>query len=342
MAALKTAIADIYEPEPWTNHFIEEMNAKNALIQSGIAQPDQMVADAVQKGGRIIEMPYFDDLPHDTASTTRSSIADDTDTEITPSGVTDSVDIAYADFRTKAWEVAKIVSYTAGQDPAQVVMARFVSWWLKEEQRILISKLKGIFAVQLAATHSKDISTADGANATADNLISVTAIEDVRFLLGDAYDKLTAMLMHSVVFKRLRLLNLIDFVPVSDQNSTPIPFFQGLRVFVDDTCGAVAGGTSGYVYPTYLFGQGAIARENFPVASGDSRLALVKDEKAGSGAGKLEIITRDYFVMHPRGIKWVGTPSGTTPSNTELEVGSNWTKVYNDKNIRIVRLLTNG
>jgi hypothetical protein len=49
-------------------------------------------------------------------------------------------------------------------------------------------------------------------------------------------------------------------------------------------------------------------------------------------------------VLHPRGIRWTpvsGVPAKTSPSNTELENVANWTRVYEPKNIRIVRMTFN-
>ena len=38
-------------------------------------------------------------------------------------------------------------------------------------------------------------------------------------------------------------------------------------------------------------------------------------------------------------MKWVGTPAGVTPTNAELATAANWSKVYDDKDIRVVKLV---
>ena len=43
--------------------------------------------------------------------------------------------------------------------------------------------------------------------------------------------------------------------------------------------------------------------------------------------------------MHPRGLKWVGTASGTTPSNTELAIATNWALADDLKNVPITKLV---
>jgi hypothetical protein len=44
-------------------------------------------------------------------------------------------------------------------------------------------------------------------------------------------------------------------------------------------------------------------------------------------------------VLHPRGVRWVGAPAGVSPTNTEFETGTNWSRVYDPKQIRIVQFV---
>jgi hypothetical protein len=340
MSAQATAIANIYEPAIWSKYFLEQTTEKSLLVQSGIAGSDPEIDAASRVGGTLVSMPFWDDLSHDTGATDRSKVVTDTDDVITPHGVTTGKDIAVKHFRAQSFQVAPIVKYVAGDDPAAMVVSRFSNWWVREEQRLLLKTLTGIFADTTVATAlSNDIA---GETTTTDpaKLIGSSAIEDTRFLLGDAYEKFTAIIMHSVCFKRLRLLDLIDQAPVSGQNP-PISTYMGLRVLVDDGMTRVAGGTSGYKYHTFLFGQGAIARTDIPLETGDPSLELYRLPLAGTGAGQLDIITRRYFLMHPRGIAWTGSAAGVSPTDAEL-AADNWTLAYNTKNIRIARLITNG
>ena len=40
-----------------------------------------------------------------------------------------------------------------------------------------------------------------------------------------------------------------------------------------------------------------------------------------------------------RGIKWIGTPAGVTPTNAELADGSNWQLAEDRKNVAITKLI---
>jgi hypothetical protein len=286
-------------------------------------------------------MPFWDDLPHDLGTSTRSKVATDDDTSITPAGLTTGEDIAVKLFRTQSFSVANIVKYAAGSDPAQIVLDRFSNWWIREEQRLLLKSLYGCF--QDATVKAALCSDIAGETTTTDaaKLIGSDSIETARFLLGDAYDKFTGIVMHSVPFKRLRMLDLIDWTPESQQNPT-IPSYMGLRVLVDDNMTTVAGSTSGYKYYTYLFGQGAIARADIPLAGGDPNIEVYRQPLKGTGAGQTDIITRRYMLLHPRGISYTGSVSGVTgPSDSDL-IADNWTQAFLTKNIRIALLITNG
>lgn len=344
MAPLATAIADIYEPQIWSQYFIEANTDKNLLVQSGIAAATPEVVEAANKGGRTVYMPFWDDLSHNTGTADGSKVATDTDDEITADGINSGEDIAVKHFRTQSWASATVVKYAAGSDPIRVVLDKYVNWWIREEQRLALLTLTGVFADSAIATAlSKDISV-ETASTDSANLISSEAIEDTRFLLGDAYDKFTAIIMHSVQFKRLRKLDLIDFVPVSDQNPMggQVPFYMGLRVMVDDTMTVTAGSTSGYKYDAFLFGQGAFARVDIPLESGDPNVEIYRQPTQGKGAGKVSVLTRKYFTLHPRGIAYSGSLSGViSPSDSDL-AADNWTQAFLTKNIRIARLRTNG
>jgi hypothetical protein len=337
MAALSTAIANIYEPAIWSKYFLEMSTEKSLLVKSGIAQATPEVVEASLQGGRTVTMPFWADLA-DTAS----SVATDTDVAITATGLTTGEDIAVKHFRTKAWNVSPIVKYVAGSDPVAVALARYAEYWVRQEQTLALYSLKGIFSDAAVATALSNDIAGEVATTDAAKLIGSDAINDTRFLLGDAYAKFTAIIMHSVPFKRLVKLDLIDTVPVSAQNPLAMPTYMGLQVLVDDNMTVAAGSTSGSKYHTFLFGQGAFARVDIPLQTEDPNIELYRVPTQGVGAGNTTIITRKYMILHPRGVAYSGSLAGVvSPSDADLQ-GDNWTKAFNTKNIRIARLITNG
>src|SRR5512137_3089739 len=115
---------------------------------------------------------------------------------------------------------------------------------------------------------------------------------------------------------------------------------QGRKVVVDDSLPTRTGSTDGTVYTTYLFGQGAFAKgvaplDGTPLQGGHgtegvelARVPLDSDTV---------LINRRRYILHPRGVKFnSATVAGDSPTNAELETASNWTRVYENKNVRIV------
>lgn len=352
-----TQLADIFEPDPASRYFVELNTSKNLLVQSGIATASpELESIVLAQGGKTVDMPFWDDLPHDTGATDRSKVVTDDTTEITPAKLTTDNDIAVKLFRAQSFEAASIVKHIAGDDPVGRFVQRIANWWMREEQRIMLKILTGIFASggALASTHQHDISIEDGNNATDANKISGTAINAARFKLGDQFDTLTGMIMHSVVFQHLDDLGLINFengpmfIDQLTGSERRMPTYGNVTILVDDGMTTVAGATSGFKYHTYLFGAGAFARVKIPVSqfatgAAQNEIVLVTEEKEGTGAGTQELVSRWYGVLHPRGVKFGGSLSSVTgPSDTLLETAGSWSKAFLDKNIRIARLVTNG
>lgn len=327
---MTTRITDIIVPEVFTPYMLERTKELSALFQSGIVSSDAELQENVQGGGRTVEVPFFKDL-------TGSSESDDDDpaNPATPDKITTGQDTAHKHFRRKAWGSADLAASLAGADPMGQIANLTAGWWARDMQKsILVPTLTGVFATALSGTHVHDVAIEDGNNATATNLIGSDAVIDAAGLLGDAWMDITAIVMHSTPYQRLTKLDLIEFRATSEQD-TEIPFYLGRRVIVDDGCPRVAGVTSGFKYTSYLFGNDALA-------FGEGNPKVPTETDRDSLAGVEYLITRRHFVLHPRGVRWTGTVLGKTPSQAELEAGASWSKVYADKNIRLIKLVTNG
>ena len=149
--------------------------------------------------------------------------------------------------------------------------------------------------------------------------------------------------MHSATEASLRKLDLIDFVPDS-QGKDLIRTFQGRRVILDDSLSTRAGTTDGVVYTTYLFGPGAFALGHCaldtPVQGGFGTEGVELGRDALNGDSNL--IMRRRFILHPRGVKFnSASVAGKSPTDAELALAVNWTRVYENKNVRIVAVTHN-
>ena len=97
---------------------------------------------------------------------------------------------------------------------------------------------------------------------------------------------------------------------------------MGMRVIVSDDVT-----NSGGNYACYFFTDGA-------VASGEQaalRTEVDRDILAKSDAMSVDM----HYIYHPVGAKWAVTT--TNPTRAQLATVGNWSKVYETKNIGIVR-----
>ena len=116
----------------------------------------------------------------------------------------------------------------------------------------------------------------------------------------------------------------------------------GKTLIVDDSLPKVAGGTSGFVYTTYLFGTNAIAFGEDPMPMGAAGEQIAVEVDRDILAGQSYLTNRRHFIMHMKGVKWTGTIAGDTPADAELEAGASWARVFEKKNVPALALLTNG
>jgi hypothetical protein len=328
-----TKLSDLIVPQVWLPYMQELSTQKNNLLNSGIVTNfPEIAARADSFDASTVNMPFLQDL---TGADEVLSEA----TALTPGNIGSAKDEAVICRRGKAWGTGQLARYKTGADPAAAIANLVADYWNRRMQDTLISLLQGVFAsTTMAAQHVSDISIADGANAAASNLISSGATIDALKLLGDEIDAITGMVVHSDIYYELEKQNLIEFVAPAEQGAQPIRTYRGRSLVIDDRCPKVAGGTSGFVYDTYLFGAGAIG---YGEASMDADEAVQIDRDIL--AGEEYIAHRKQFIMHPIGVAWQGdTVSGDSPTNAELATASNWARVYSKQNVKLILLKSNG
>ena len=222
-------------------------------------------------------------------------------------------------FRSGVNDLAKALS---GDDPLKSIGDLVAGYWARRMQTTLLSVLNGIFGAANMAGNVLDISLAV---APADPTITEITSADALQLLGDNKDRLTGIMMHSATETSLMKQGLLtNELETYNGQSVRVKRFLGKRVIVDDGCPSNAG-----VYTTYLFGEGAIAYGNgaAPVPTETDRDSLQGDDV---------LINRKHFILHPRGVAFQDAAvAGSSPTNLELANAANWSRVYENKNIRI-------
>jgi hypothetical protein len=333
----KTTVADVIVPTLFEKYAIERTAALSRFGASGIVESSPVFDEAAGGGGRTVEMPFWQDL-----SATRQLLSDAATLAVNK--ITTSKDTARIHNDAQVWSVNHLASVISGDDPMAAIGELIGGYWARVDEGLIISSLKGIFAAatmsgNLLAIHSETIA---GTNST--TRLNGSTFVDAVAKLGDAGDRLIAVAMHSATEAALKKLDLIAFLPGS-QGQPALKQFQGRTVVVDDNLPSRAGTTDGLVYTTYLFGPGAFARgasplSGQPVQGGIGTVGL-ELARAALDSDTL-LINRRRFILHPRGVRFTSASvAGDSPTNAELEMGANWTRVFESKNVRMVAVTHN-
>ncbi len=333
----KTAVADIIIPTEFERYAIERTAEISRFAQSGIIENAPEFDELAAGGGREVQMPFWKDLV-----AARQILSDAG--ALTVNKITSGSDIARIQNDAQVWGVNHLAKQISGDDPMQAIVDLVAKYWARTDEGIIISSLKGVFASgsmagNLLAIHSELI-----AGQSAATRLNGATFVDACTKLGDAADRLTSVAMHSATEAALRKLDLIDFIPDSEGKAM-LRTFQGRNVIVDDSLPLRAGTTDGQVYTTYLFGSGAFGKGVAPL-DGTALQGGFGTEGVEIARVALEsdtvLINRRRYILHPRGVKFTSAAvAGDSPTNTELENGANWSRVFENKNVRLVAITHN-
>ena len=333
-----TQLSDIIEPEVFADYTAINSPEKTAFVESGIAVTNGMLDAKAKTGGRIYDLPFWKDL--DTAA--EPNLSDTSATLAVPAKNTTGEQIARTAYLNNAWATKDLTGEIAGSDPMQHIRNRTDTWWTRQWQKRILATTDGLLADNVAGNSGDmvvDISQEALVGQDATNWIGRSAVVEACFTMGDGFEGIGTIVMHSVPYQRLVELDDIDFIKDSVGTLT-IPTYLGKRVVVDDGMTARAGTTSGVVYTTVLFGSGALGygngNPNVPVEV--ERVGL-----SGKGGGLETLILRKTWLIHPFGYTFNSTTvSAESATLAELKLVANWTRVVERKNVPIAFLVTNG
>lgn len=329
---------------------------RTELIRSGAIVPNREIYDLLQSQvnayyGRI---PYFGNIGGEP--TNYEGVTDITADELT---TFDRGVIAYG--RAKAF-TEKDFSHdiTANVDFLSEVARQIVDYWARDDQKVMLSVLKGIFSMtgvknkEFVDKHTYDVST----NVPTKGKIAEDTLNSaIQQACGDNKNKFSLVIMHSAVATNLENINLMKRLTQTDANGIEreltIGTWNGRIVLIDDSmpveqANKVGEGDTeipaGNSYTTYVLGQGAIEFGELPVA-----VPFEMDRDPAKAGGLTTLYTRKRNYIAPQGISYEKKEQANlSPTNTELENGKNWTLVnngteyINHKAIAISKIVSRG
>jgi hypothetical protein len=331
-----TLRSDVIIPEIFTPYVIEQSTLRNQFLSSGVVQP--MAELNATEGGDFVKVPFWKANLSGDAEVLSDS------TSLIPGKITADTQVGVILHRGRAFESRDLAALAAGADPMAAIGAKVGEYIANQQQKDLYKSLEGVFG----ALTGSDSPAFDALRFDTSGMgpLGPRQVAQARAKLGDQGDKLSAVAMHSACYYDLVERKAIDYVTNTEarlstaatgastinaiggsiagsfSNEYTVPFYMGLRVIVSDDI-TNAGGN----YACYFFTNGA-------VATGEQ--AALRTETDRDILAKSDAMAMDWHnVYHPVGAKWGVTT--TNPTQAQLATITNWSKVYETKNIGIVR-----
>lgn len=334
-----TRISDVYVPEVYTSYTAVDSPEKTAFFESGVAVRNSALGGLFSGGGNIAELPFWNDLD---ASVEPTGSTDNPVDTLTPQKLTTGTQIARLASLNHGFQNASLTGELAGSDPMQQIRNRFGTYWMRNWQRRAISTVRGVYADNVANDSGDmvfDVAAESIAGQSATTRFSRDNFVEAAFTMGDMFDGVQAIAMHSAVAKQVSKQDDVEDVRDSEGNLL-YRAYLGRRIIVDDGLPVIAGATDGFKYMSVLFGSGAIGYDD---VTRDTPVELEREALQGNGAGVETIVERKGWVMHPAGTQFTSASLANTNYATlaELQDATNWDRVVERKNVPLAFLITN-
>ncbi len=332
-----TRLSDVIVPEMFSGYVQNRTAEKSRLIRSGALQIDQRLTADLAGAGLTFHELFFKDLEDD-----EENISTDNGPDSTPNRITTGQEVQVRLSRNNSWGSADLVEALLGVDPMNKIIDLVSDYWIRRLQKAWVATMQGVFANNALATDAYHVQNDMTYNISGSAFVNgTTNFQPSAFIyatgtMGDSMDDLRLVMMHSVVYQRLQLLNLIDFIPDS-RGEVMISTYMGREVIVDDGMPNASG-----VFETWLISTGATQ-----MGSGSPKVPseVKRYPEANNGAGEEVLFDRVEWIIHPVGHAYVGTPPAGGPSNAattnNLAAAASWRRAFPErKQIKIARLVT--
>ncbi|ALT07382.1 major capsid protein [Moraxella bovoculi] len=326
---IATQLTDIIEPVQFTQYLLDTTATKSKLLSSGLLVKNEQISKYLRSGSTSFNVPYWKDIANGVDA---DIISDDPDEHSTPKKISTYKQNVRKAYLHNSWSSMGLAAEVAGADPLKAIQERVGAYWDNQLQKRLIQSIRGIVA-QNKATDNADM-VHDISSVSKANKFNAEAVIDTAGTLGDAFNNIVAIAMHSKIYFDALKSDLIETVTPS--NGKPFQTFRGLMVIVDDGLAPDEQGN----YLTVLLGGGAFGFGlSAPMHTPATAVELINS--AGKGGGMSVLHSRLNLAMHPLGYTWVeGELVGESPSMEELSKAEHWKRMTERKNVPLAFLIS--
>lgn len=322
-------LTDVIVPDQFSAYTVQNSVEKTALFASGVMVPNGAMADQLKAGADSFTVPFWRDLGDEEANIVNDNPA----SNAAPRKLSAGRQIVRKAFLHGSWAAMNFASELSGDDALKRIQDRVTAYWARQAQRRLVQTLNGILADNIANDAGDMLHDVTGLSGSAAEFSALAVIEAAG-TLGDAMNGLSAIAVHSTIYKRMLAGDLITTIP--DSQGGFIQTFRGMAVIVDD--GLPVSGVGNDVFTSVLFGGGSIG-----YAMTEPRIAAGTEVEnlpgAGNGGGQQILHSRVNLAVHPSGFAWKETAvAAESPTIAELANATNWDRIIDRKAVNLAFL----
>ena len=289
---------------------------KTSLIEAGVFyEDDEIVAKfPAQVGGNYAVRPITGLLSGDAVDLDGLTNIDDGTLNTYAQGIV-------ALHMGKSFTEKDFTYNLTGKDFMVQVAEQLARYWQKQDQKKLLSILKGIFGSALA-----------GSVIPKSEVKSTDIIDAVRGIGGDNADLFKVCFMHSHIASILEKEDKLTYAMYNDANGIQRPsniaYWNGRLVIVNDQCPVADAENSKHTYRVFFLGERAFARGELP-----ELVPAEMERSAKTNGGQTSLVSRHGLYLAPEGLSFKASALSATNkvTNAVLETAGNW-EVVNDGN----------
>ena len=314
-----------FDEEVFTGMMQEADYWKTPIIASGIVQQDSSIMDLIGEKGNVATIPIY--KPLDAFEDSMEALNNDGMTNNTPVEISGDKQTCMLIQRMKAFQAKDFTKELTGADPMTLIRNKIAGYYNQVWERELMNIAQAVMSVAELNDHVLDLGTK--------SIEAGTIYDAEQAALGDMAGGLGLMVMHSMIFKEYKKMEMVDYdkyvVDGVIQKEITLPTIAGKHVLVTDRF-TVTGESSDAVYSTYLFGEGAFLscdKKNY-----ENQYTTNYDPETSAGIDKF--YTKQGKVLHPNGLSLaVDKIAKESPTFTELGTSSNYALKFNPKNVKM-------
>lgn len=329
-----------FDEEVFTQFMTEQAPWRNELMVSQAVVEDSTILGMLGDKGNIATIPFY--KPISLEDYTPENY--DGETDQNPKSLSGGAQTCVMTGRMQSWSAASFGAGLTGADPIGYVGGQVNGYYQQLWEDLMFRVAVSVLGISGLSSHITSIALSGAGVPDATNKHDAeTLINAKQKAFGDMADDSPGLLfMHSKVYANYQKLKLVDYekYTVTDAlgKTHGIPSIGGDLVRVRDR-GTVFTANGNANYRTFLFGPGAF----LTARKGNIDRPYYVDYDPKTDGGTDLLYTKEARVLHPNGVSF--DPTGMakkSPTDTELTTTANWTLKYDEKNVKISSIVSNG